>query len=162
MSGSPSRGRELSQGCQVEYPHVLLPRCLSHCAHPVSLPARLSGPGPYPTQAVTDAGPVEAGTLPVELLCGLWERKRCVPGGPACTSQASGPGTGSRAHVGCRALIYMPCIPCSFTALLAPVGGATDITFHSTYHLLPPSAQRIRSPRGPDETQGLSVLAGMF
>lgn len=40
-----------------------------------------------PTQArlaVADAAPVEAGALPVELLCGLWERKLSVLGVLAC------------------------------------------------------------------------------
>lgn len=42
---------------------------------------------PYPTQAglaVAGAPPVEAGTLPAELLCGLQERKPRVPGTAAC------------------------------------------------------------------------------
>ena len=49
---------------------------------PARLPRR-----PYPTQAglaVADAPPVEAGTLPAELLCGLQERKPRVPGTAAC------------------------------------------------------------------------------
>lgn len=47
----------------------------------MSLPAHPPCHAPYPTQArlaVADAAPVEAGALPVELLCGLWERKLSV------------------------------------------------------------------------------------
>lgn len=49
----------------------------------MSLPAHPPSQAPYPTQArlaVADAAPVEAGALPVELLCGLQERKLHAPG----------------------------------------------------------------------------------
>lgn len=62
----------------------------SSCSGALSPRARPGSPPsvcPYPTQArlaVADAPPAEAGALPVELLCGLQERKLRVPRAPAC------------------------------------------------------------------------------
>lgn len=110
-------------GCGVEQtvkgylaspPYFLLLGCPLCTYPPVSRPPVC----PYPTQAmlaVADAPPVEAGALPVELLCGLQERKLRAPGAPACPCQAPeldprrGLGAGCPPHTPALAFGFFVC-----------------------------------------------------